>query len=250
MTGTKSASRWYSSRLEQDVNLARWGHFGQPVLLFPTAGGDAEEAERMHLIDALGDLIGAGRIKVYSCDSVAGRALAAKTGSIAHRWWLLKQFGEYVAYEAVPAIHADCGGNTTDVISAGASIGAFNTVSVLCRYPHLFSAAIGMSGSYDLERLFGLAGNEDYYFSAPICFLPNLDGGPLLDRLRSRFVLLTFGQGRWENPDDSWRMADILGAKGVPNRVDAWGPEHDHDWTTWRQMLPHYLDEIVPRGGA
>jgi len=144
MTGTKSASRWYSSRLEQDVNLARWGDFGQPVLLFPTAGGDAEEAERMHLIDALGDLIGAGRIKVYSCDSVAGRALAAKTGSIAHRWWLLKQFGEYVAHEAVPAIHADCGGSAIDVISAGASIGAFNTVSVLCRYPHLFSASIGM----------------------------------------------------------------------------------------------------------
>ena len=247
MTETKSTSRWYSPRLEQDISLVRWGHFGQPVLLFPTAGGDAEEVERMHLIGVLGSLIEAGRIKVYSCDSVAGRALASKTGSVEHRCWLLKQFGEYIANEAVPAIHTDCG-KELEVMVAGASIGAFNAVSALCRYPHLFSTAIGMSGSYDLEQLLGFKGNEDYYFSAPICFLPNLQPGPMLDRLKSRFILLTHGRGRWENPDESWRMADILGAKGIPNRVDAWSENHDHDWTTWREMLPGYLDEIVPRG--
>ena len=38
----------------------------------------------------------------------------------------------------------------------------------------------------------------------------------------------------------------LFGAKGVPNRVDPWGPEHDHDWVTWREMLPKYLDEMVP----
>ena len=225
----------------------RWGHFGQPVLLFPTAGGDAEEVERMQLIAALGPLLEEGRIKVYSCDSVAGRALAEKTGSIEHRCWLLKQFGEYVANEAVPAIHTDCGGEPLDVIVAGASIGAFNAVATLCRYPLLFSHAIGMSGSYDLEQLLGFEGNEDYYLSAPICFLPNLEAGSMLDRLRSRFVLLAHGRGRWENPDESWRMADVLGAKDIPNRVDAWSEQHDHDWATWREMLPGYLDEMVGR---
>ena len=77
---TKTASRWYSERLEQEIGLVRWGHWGQPVLIFPTAGGDAEEIERMHLIGALGPLIDAGRIKVYSCDNLAGRAFAAKAG--------------------------------------------------------------------------------------------------------------------------------------------------------------------------
>ncbi len=38
---------------EQNVQLVRWGHFGTPVMLFPTAGGDAEEAERFHLIGAI-----------------------------------------------------------------------------------------------------------------------------------------------------------------------------------------------------
>jgi esterase/lipase superfamily enzyme len=212
-------------------------------MLFPTAGGDAEEVERMHLIGALRPLIEAGRIKVYSCDSVAGKALAEKTGSVAHRCWLLKQFGEYVAHEAVPAIRADSGGEV-EVIAAGASIGAFNAVAAVCRYPHLFRAAVGMSGTYDLESLFGFRGNEDFYLSAPVCFLPNLGDGPMLEILRRRFVLMAFGRGRWESPEESWTMAGILGAKGVPNRVDPWGPEHDHDWVTWREMLPIYLDEL------
>jgi esterase/lipase superfamily enzyme len=243
---TKTVSRWHSPRLHQDITLARWGHFGQPVLLFPTAGGDAEEAERMRMIEALGPLLEAGRIKVYSCDSIAGRSLAARWGSVEHRCWLLNQFEEYIACEVVPAIRADCRAQDIEVISAGASIGAFKAVAVLCRYPWLFSAAIAMSPTFDLETLLGFAGNADYYFSAPICFVPNLSPGPLLAMLQQRFVLIAHGQGRWENPEESWRMARVLGDKGVPNRVDAWGHEFDHDWPTWRHMLPGYLHSLVP----
>jgi esterase/lipase superfamily enzyme len=241
----KTSSRWYSDRVGLDINLVRWGHFGRPVLLFPTAGGDAEEVERMGVIGAIWPLIEAGRIKVYSCDSVAGRALAGKTGSVEHRCWLLNGFEEYVANEVIPAIHEDCGGTPLDVISAGASIGAFNAVAVACRYPHAFLAAIGMSGTYNLERLLGFEGNADFYFSSPLRFLPNLEG-PQLDQLRGRFILMAYGEGRWENPDEAWRMADVLGAKGVPNRIDVWGQEWDHDWATWREMLPMYLNELVP----
>ena len=81
----KTASRWYSERVEQEIALVRWGHWGQPVLIFPTAGGDAEEIERMQLVAALWPLIEGGRIKVYSCDNLAGRAFAAKTGSVEYR---------------------------------------------------------------------------------------------------------------------------------------------------------------------
>jgi esterase/lipase superfamily enzyme len=241
----KTASRWHSPRIEQDISLVRWGHWGQPVLVFPTAGGDAEEIERMHLVGVLGPLIEAGRIKVYSCDSLAGRALASKTGSVEYRCKFLNRFEECVAEEIVPAIRTDCGDAGIEVIAAGASIGAFKAVSVACRYPWLFRAAVGMSGSYDIESLLGFQGTEDYYFSAPLAFLPNLGPGPMLEALRKRFVILAYGQGRWENPDESWRMANVLGAKGIPNRVDPWGPEYDHDWPTWRAMLPVYLDELV-----
>ena len=64
----KTIERWHSDRLEQEFTVARWGHFGVPVLVFPTAGGDAEEIERHHLVDACGELLEAGRVKIYSCD--------------------------------------------------------------------------------------------------------------------------------------------------------------------------------------
>ncbi|WP_198671107.1 esterase family protein [Oceanibium sediminis] len=242
---TKTVSRWFSPRLQRDISLARWGHYGQPVLLFPTAGGDAEEAERMLMIDALAPMLEAGRIKVYSMDSLAGRALSDREGSVEHRCWLMNQFHAYVAHEAVPAIRADCANPGIEIVSAGASIGAFNAVAVACRYPQVFRAAIGMSGTYDIEGLMGFKGNDDYYHAAPLSFLPNVEDCPYLSQLRRRFILMAYGQGRWENPDEAWRMAHVLGAQGIPNRVDAWGPEYDHDWPTWRQMLPSYLDELV-----
>ena len=241
---TRTASSWYSGRVEQQVNLVRWGHWGQPVLIFPTAGGDAEEIERMHLVGALMPLIEAGRIKVYSCDNLAGRAFAGKTGSVEYRCAMLNRFEDAIAEEVVPAIRADCRDASAEVVVAGASLGAFMAVSVACRYPWAFRAAVGMSGTYDLERLFEFKGNQDYYFATPMSFVPNL-GGPMLDALRRRFVILAFGGGRWENPDDSWRLAGVLGAKGIPNRVDPWDDRYDHDWPAWREMLPQYLGDLT-----
>jgi esterase/lipase superfamily enzyme len=40
-------------------------------------------------------------------------------------------------------------------------------------------------------------------------------------------------------------MADVLGARGIPNRVDDWGPAVDHDWPAWLAMLPKYLAEFA-----
>ena len=236
--------RWYSHRVEQQVTLARWGEFGRPVLVLPSAGGDAEEIERNGLVDACGQLLAEGRIKLYSVDSVAGQAMIRKTGSPEHRLWLLNQFHDCIRREVVPAIHADLGGRELDVIAAGASIGAFNAVAVLCRYPDVFCAAIGMSGSYHIERFYDHVWTEDLYFSAPLQFLPNLEG-PQLDKLRQRWAVFASGSGAWEDIGSSWQIADALGKKGIPNRVDNWGPEWDHDWGTWHHMLPHYLSELV-----
>ena len=240
----KVRERWYSGRIQTDVTVVRWGLVGRPVLVFPSAGGDAEEIERNGLVDACGPLLAAGLVKLYSVDSVAGQAMVAKAGSVEHRMWLLNQFQEFVRAEVVPAIHADLGGHAMDIIATGASIGAFNAVAVLCRYPDVFGAAIGMSGSYRIERFYDEAASQDLYFSAPLQFVPGLSG-PQLDRLRQRFVLLASGEGDWEDVDSSWRMADCLGARGIPNRVDNWGPQWPHEWPTWRRMLPQYLRELT-----
>jgi esterase/lipase superfamily enzyme len=240
----KTRERWFSDRLQEQITVVRWGTFGKPVLVFPSAGGDAEEIERFGLVDACGELLAEGRVKLYSVDSVAGQAMIAKAASPEHRMWLLNQFHECIRREVVPAIHADLGGQAIDVITSGASIGAFNAVAVLCRYPDVFSAAVGMSGTYRIERFYDQAWSQDLYFSAPLQFLSGLDG-PQLDLLRRRHVVLAAGEGAWEDIGESWSMASALSAKEIPNRVDNWGPQWGHDWPTWHRMLPQYLGELT-----
>jgi esterase/lipase superfamily enzyme len=131
------------------------------------------------------------------------------------------------------------------VVAAGASIGAFNAVATICRHPDAFRLAIAMSGTFDLSKYLDGRFNQDFYFSSPLHYLPGLDDGPQLAQLRKRFVVIPTGEGDWEDPGESWRIAHVLGAKGVPNRVDLWGKDRHHNWVTWREMLPKYLNELV-----
>jgi esterase/lipase superfamily enzyme len=241
----KVIERWRSERLEREVTLVRWGTAGQPVLLFPTAGGDAEEVERFHMLDVLDPLLKTGRIRVYSCDSVAGRALLSREGSARHQMWLQDQFHRYVKHEVVPAIRTDCKAPQAELWAAGASIGAFHAVAMVCRFPDLFSKACAMSGTYDLRRFYDARPDEfsdEFWVSSPLHFVPGLDGRHL-EVLRTRFLLMPSGEGRAEDIGESWAMARVLGGKGVPNRVDWWGREWPHDWATWRKMLPQVLEE-------
>jgi len=240
----KETARWHSDRLQQEITVVRWGTFGTPVLLFPTAGGDAEEIERFHVIRVLQPLLDQGRIKVFSCDSVAGQWLASGEGSVGHRCWIQNQFHQFVRHELVPAIRNDCRTPDIEIIAAGASIGAFHALAMVCRFPDAFRAAVCMSGTYDLTRFLKGSPTADFYFASPVHFLPDMNGGDL-EAVRRRFVLLASGEGRAEDIGESWRVAHLLGSKGVPNRVDPWGPEWHHDWPTWRHMLPQYLGELA-----
>ncbi|MCX4247994.1 esterase family protein [Paraliomyxa miuraensis] len=241
----KLSSRWYSPRLNTEVLVCRWGHFGQPVLLFPTAGGDAEECERFLMIKVLMPLLEAGRIKIYTCDSVAGRTWTDGESPGAHRARVQNAFDSFVIKEVVPAIRQDCRSSEIEIITAGASIGAFNAFAAICRHPDVFKAAVCMSGTYDLSRWMTGQHTLDFHYSSPLHFLPHMGEGLHLEKLRERFVILATGEGRWESPGESWRTAHVLGSRGVPNRVDLWGKDHDHDWPTWREMLPQYLDKLT-----
>lgn len=246
----KERTSWFSHRLGQEVTVARWGHFGTPLLIFPTAGGDAEEIERFHVVNVLAPYLQEGRIKIYSCDSVAGRAMLAEDGSPQHRMWVMNQFQEYVRHELVPMIWADCRSEGLEIVTAGASIGAFQALAAVCRYPDVFSQALCMSGTYDLLRFLKAEPTADFWYASPVHWLPEFRDEERMVRLRERFVLLASGEGRAEDIGESWRVAHVLGSKGVPNRVDSWGPDWHHDWPTWRNMLHDYVPTLVELGGG
>jgi esterase/lipase superfamily enzyme len=242
----KEKTTWRSDRLGEEINLVRWGVVGKPVLLFPTAGGDAEEVERFFMIDVVGELLKAGRVKIYSVDSIAGRAMLRGDGTPQHRGQVQDLFQEAVYHEVVPAIRNDCKDPSATVITAGSSIGAFNALACVVRYPDAFSHALCMSGTFELRRFIkdGDPGPR-FWSSSPLTLLPRLSEGHLA-ALRKRFILFASGEGEAEDIGESWRAAKLLGDKGVPNRVDSWGKDWKHDWPLWRKMFPQYLAELAP----
>ena len=224
---------WYSPRVGRKVDVVRWGEVGTPVVFFPTAAGDAEEVERFLMVDALAHLLEEGRIKLYSVDSVPGQVWLKENNRPPVATAAQRGFDAFVAEELVPAIRRDCGvddpGRELDLIATGASIGAYNALASICRHPDLFSHAICLSGTFELSKFLDGDMDEAWYFSSPLHFLPNLgEDHPALAKLRERFVLLAHGTGRWEDPKESWRVAECLGARGVPNRVDEWSDDWDH----------------------
>ncbi len=236
-------SRWYSSRLHGESTLVRWGVTGQPVLVFPTAGGDAEEIERFLMIRVLEPLLAAGRIKIYSCDSIGGRAFFDRSTSPEHRMYMQHQYHQYIKHEVVPAIRKDCKSDDIPIWTAGASIGAFHAAAMVCRFPDIFHKALAMSGTFNIMKWIERPDPTEYFFvSSPMHFVPTLSG-PHLDALKKRHIHIASGEGKWEDIGESFRLANVLGKQGIPNWVDSWGKDWHHDWITWRAMMPKYLDE-------
>ena len=72
-------------------------------------------------------------------------------------------------------------------------------------------------------------------------YLPNLEGEYLSLLRQKQAIYILAGQGDYENPNASRRLAAILAARGIPHYLDLWGYDMPHDWPTWRKMLPYYL---------
>jgi len=248
---SKVSTTWRSDRLGRDITLVRWGEVGQPVLVFPTAGGDAEEIERFHLITVCKAFLEQQLVKIYSVDSLAGRAWLSEDNTSTAAARVQNQFDGALYHEVLPAIRSDCNDSEAEIVTAGASLGAFNALAFLCRHPDVCKLAICMSGTYGLEKFLRGPVNDEYYHCSPLHFVPNLqEDGDHLAQLRKRYVLLAHGQGEFESPEEDWKVERVLGPKGIPNRVDPWGKEWRHDWVTWRDMLPKYLAEFVAQPAA
>jgi esterase/lipase superfamily enzyme len=100
---------WYSHNLNMEMPLVAYGHAGYPLLMFPTAAADYLEYERFYLIDAMKDLIEAGKIRAYSINSVNRYSLL---NTESHPGWkveMLTRFDRYVTDEVLPLIRNECG---------------------------------------------------------------------------------------------------------------------------------------------
>lgn len=241
----RRTTAWYSQNLGMEMPLVAYGHAGYPVLMFPTAAADYLEYERFHLVDAIKDLIEAGRVRAYSINSVNRYSLLNEQAPPNVKAELLTRYDRYIVDEVLPAIRRDTGDEGARPITTGASLGAFLSANAYFRHPDLLRGVIAMSGSYDIRSYLRGYEDDNVYFNNPADYLPNLNDDyylPLLKRADS--IVILSGQGAYEAPERSRNLAEILTKKGIPHTLDLWGYDVNHDWPWWRKMLPHYLGKM------
>ena len=55
--------------LDRPGTVVRYGHWGRPVVVFPSEQGRAWDYENNGMVGAVADLVEAGRVKLYAVDS-------------------------------------------------------------------------------------------------------------------------------------------------------------------------------------
>jgi esterase/lipase superfamily enzyme len=236
-----------SEHMGRGVHLWRYGHFGPPVLVMPSAAGMAHEWEAGGMVGALADWLREGKLKLYCTESNVAEGWTRKNTPPEWRIRRHMAFERYVVDELVPLIRRDCQSADIPIAITGTSMGAFFSANLALKHPHIFRYALCLSGRYEATRMTDGFSNEDVYFNNPMAFVPNMSGSYLDAARELTHLTLVCGQGKWENGniEDTQRFGQLLRQKGISHECDLWGYDVDHDWNWWRPQARHHFGKSL-----
>ena len=236
--------RWYSSRLGIELGVVVYGHWGAPLMGFPTSAGDEWELEGQGMIGALADFIDGGKEKFFSVNSANYLGLYNKAAHPFHRSYMQSMFDAYLREEVVPFIWGNCSSSNLAISTMGASFGAYHAANTLFKHPDVVKRCFAMSGVYDVRNFMDGMYDDNFYFNNPVDYLPNLRDPWLLDQLSSCDIHISTGSGPWEVSGPTYRLSGILASKGIRHSLDDWGSEGGHDWPYWKNQMREYISRL------
>jgi esterase/lipase superfamily enzyme len=236
--------RWYSERLDRDMDVLVFGHAGARVLVFPTRCGRFFDYENWRLVAAHKQAIDAGWLQLYCVDSVDEQSLYADWATPRGRIEYHMAYQEYIIEEVLPLSRSL--NDNEFCISHGCSLGAYHAMNIAFRYPQHFGKVIAFSGRYDLcmnvtsfRDLFDGYYDEDIYFNNPSHFVPRLWDNDYIERLRQLEIIFTAGEHD-AFLQNNREFSEALRYKGIDHNFQIWG-EEAHRARYWREMIPHYF---------
>jgi esterase/lipase superfamily enzyme len=235
--------RWYSPRVERDMGVVVYGHFGMPLLAFPTSGGDEFEQEGQRMVRTLTPYLEQGRIRIFSINSVTGESFYNTRAHPFHRSWMQSQYDRYVTDEVFPFIDHQCRTPGIAITTFGASLGAYHAANTLFKHPDRVKRCYALSGVYDMRSFMDGLYDDNFYFNNPVDYMANQHDGWFLDQYRGCDIHLATGCGPWENSGPTYRMSSVLAERGIAHHLDDWGPEGGHDWPYWHHQMWEYVGQ-------
>jgi esterase/lipase superfamily enzyme len=225
------------------LGVIRHGHYGRPVIVFPSEAGRAEDFANNGMLGAVQDLVDAGRVSFFCVDSLDKFSWSAYDQPTEERARRHRVYHSWLEQSVLPHIAWEMGGWQSNIITVGVSLGAYHAVHLTFQRADVAPMAIGLSGNYDPTSWNGWGELGDAtYFANPTAYVANMDGDHL-DWIRSRVsVLLVVGEGPFEvSPTRSLpatrEFAALLADKGIRHELDVWGHDSAHDWPWWQRSL-------------
>ena len=100
----KRLERVQSPQLGRAISLWSYGHWGPPLVVFPTAAGFAHEWEAQGMVEALAPWLEAGKLKLYCPESNVAEAWTKKENDAAWRIQRHALYEKWVVETLVPHI--------------------------------------------------------------------------------------------------------------------------------------------------
>ena len=236
--------RWYSERLGREMGINVYGHYGYPILVFPTSGGDESEYANQGMIDAVAGPIDAGKARFFCVGSVNDESWYDKTAHPRHRSYVQAMYDEYIAREVAPFVRDCCKSPGIPITTTGASFGAYHAANTLLKHPETFRRCLALSGVYDVRRFMGGDFDDNFYFNNPVDYIANLTDAYYLNHFQQCDIRLSTGHGPWEDSGPTYQLSEVLRSRGIPHSVDDWGADGGHDWPYWKRQMSDYLARL------
>lgn len=238
---------WYSERLNREMRIRIYGHFGPAVIAFPCQDKQSDDFSNHGMIDALSWFIENGKMKLFCLDANDEETVSSSSWDKAHAAYLLEQYHQYLIEEALPFIYKNMGGECEPLL-VGCSMGASHASNNFFRRPELFSGFISLSGNYDIASFFDGYMDANVYNNSPVHYLRNIAyNHPYINIYNTKTMISVVGKGAYEHLviESNYEMANIASIKGIHIDFNFWDENSVHDWSSWLYQMPYFLGKIL-----
>jgi esterase/lipase superfamily enzyme len=185
-----------------------YGHWGRPLLALPSQEGAPWDWEANGMVDAVGPLLEAGRVKLYCVSSHDSGSWHRHDLSLEQRARAHGPYEHWIVERVAPWIQSET--NTHEIIVSGCSFGAYHAAN--------FYVA-------------NLAGDHLAWLRGQANLVLVCGQGQWEDTTGSL--------------DSTKRFAGLLSEKGIRHELDLWGHDVPHDWPSWQAQIAHHLPRFV-----
>jgi esterase/lipase superfamily enzyme len=190
------------------------------------------------MVGALSGKIDAGQLQLFCVDTADAESWYNHSIHPHDRVAKYMAYESYLLFEVTPLIKGVNGNQRIGV--TGCSLGGYHSLNFALRHPDLVADCVAMSGAFDLKMFMDGYYDNDFYLNNPVDYVPNITDPWFLGRYREMRIVL--GAGDHDIClGENFRMASVLGARGIPHWLDVWTGGETHDWPLWRRMAQKFF---------